>query len=78
MNGMNADLKPTPEDGVCPTCSGMLTLAVDQTRYTECSIIHGTWCAHGHGTTAVLDSDDACRLFCGNCGDYFIVPDSLS
>jgi hypothetical protein len=71
------NLKPTPADGICPTCEGALTLAVDQTRYTECSIIDGTWRAHGHGTVESMDSDDAHRLFCGDCGDYFIVPDSL-
>jgi hypothetical protein len=75
---MNADLKPTPEDGVCPTCSGALTLAVDQTRYTECSIIHGTWRADRDGTIESMESDDACRLFCGQCVDYFVVPNSLT
>ena len=71
------DLKPTPADGVCPTCEGTLTLAVDFVRYTECSIIDGVLRAHGHGTEEGSNADDAYRLFCGDCGDYFIVPDSL-
>lgn len=68
-------------DGKCANCgSTNMTLAQDQTSYTQCYMHEGVWMDKGTHTEAgdSLDPLGSVRFFCPECGTYHEVPDALS
>ena len=68
-----------PDNGVCPCGCKDLSLARDQTEYTQVSKEGSDW---ERGEPIIQDActdrpDGDVRLFCASCGQYFNVPKEL-
>ena len=76
------DLKPRPTTLQCPVCMendsvGDICVGMDQTSYYDVIAIDedGKYLLkHDHDESCV-DDDDGIRLFCSDCGTYFVPPD---
>ena len=71
---------PAPSSAHCPSCDSMgsMLLVEDQSKYTPLEFVDGHW-VHAEGPQRVepMDSDEAVRMFCVCCGEYFEVPEGL-
>jgi hypothetical protein len=63
-------------DGSCTCGNKDLLLVRDTVEYTPCSLENGQW-ELGAVDCGPSAAEDAVRLFCPNCGQYFNVPEEL-
>lgn len=65
------------KDNRCSACgSNDLLLARDKTAYSELEVQDGKLvAAYSHEEWS--EADDAVRVYCAKCGEYFEVPDHL-
>lgn len=74
-------MKPqAPRSPECPTCGekGSMILVEDQSKFTPLEFVDGEWRPWaGPGSVKPIDAEDARRMFCSCCGEYFQMPEEL-
>ncbi len=69
-------LSPTPEEVVCTACgSDDLIYAVDVTKYYSVKALTPQTVVAENTGQEIVDGDNGTRLFCADCGEYFVPPE---